>query len=154
VTDQLDPNGASATFEIEPALPTAIATNKAVYQIGQPVEMTFVETNTSSFPIIVLPSGTFTVTNTATGVAVFSQNVVGQNAFSTLLPGQSITKTASWTATEPGNYGLDYSNGQLRTDGSFQVVQTLSGTGAPVQNPPPGGGGNGPPVQTQPPVTG
>ena len=142
----------SAAFLINAPLVDSISTSHAVYQVGQPVAMTFVETNSSAFPIVVQSAGTFTVTNVATAAAVFSQSV-GQNALLTLQPGQSLTQTATWTATQPGSYGLEFQNGQLQTAGSFQVVQASSPTAPPVQNPPPVTGGDGPPVQNPPPVT-
>lgn len=152
VTNQLDPEGASATFQIEPALSTSVTTDKSAYQVGQPVQMKFVATNTSAFPITVSPSGTFSVANSATGVAVFSQSV-GQNAVVTLQPGQSLSHTATWTATQPGSYGLKYQNGEVGADGTFQVVQASSPPAPPVQNPQPVTGGNGTPVQNPQPVT-
>jgi hypothetical protein len=142
VTNQLNPQGASATFQIEPALSTGVRTSQPVNHVGQPVNLTFIETNTSSVPVVVLPSGTFTITNAATNVAVFSQSV-GQSTAVTLQPGKSLTETATWTATEPGNYGLSYQNSEVETYGTFQVVQPSTPTNPPAQNPDSGTGGTG-----------
>ncbi len=153
-TNQLDPQGASATFQIAPALSTSVTTSQAVYQVGQSVDVTFVETNTSSSPIVVTPSGTFTITNiAAANVAVFSENI-GQSAVLTLQPGQSATETASWTASQSGSYRVVYQSGPVATDGTFQVVQASAPTTPPVQNPATGTGGNGTTGQNPQPVTG
>ena len=153
VTNQLDPQGASATFQIEPALSTSVTVSQPTIQVGQSVGLTFNETNTSSIPVVVSPSGTFTITNAATNVAVFSQNV-GQSTPVTLQPGQSLTQTATWTATEAGSFGLAYDNDEVTSDATFQVVQANAPTTPPVQNPNPGTGGTGTTGQNPQPVTG
>ena len=43
VTNQLDPGGASATFQVEPPnISYSFSTDQPVYQVGQPVQITFV----------------------------------------------------------------------------------------------------------------
>jgi hypothetical protein len=160
--------GLSTKFQINDPLVSTLSTNQSVYQVGQPVDITFVETNSSPNPVVIFPSGAFAIKNVATDTAVFTQPV-GQNAMVTLQPGQSFTQTSTWTATQPGNYDFDYMNGQVAATGSFQVVQTPTGTAPPGQNPqppitpvnnPPGQNplqpivvGNNPPVQNPPPIT-
>jgi len=136
VTNQLDPQGASATFQIESSSPSSsLTTDQSVYQAGEPVQITFTETNTSSVPIIVDPGGNFSVTNAATNVTVFTQGV-DQNAQNvTLQPGQSLTQTATWNATQPGTYDLAYQGASVGADGSIQVTSAPSPS-PPLQNQP------------------
>src|ERR1700728_1735294 len=47
VTNQLAPQGASATFQIASPVTYAISSDKSTYQVGQPVQLTFTETNPS-----------------------------------------------------------------------------------------------------------
>ncbi len=41
------PNGDTATFQITNPLQGALTTSQAIYQLGQPVQLTYAETNTS-----------------------------------------------------------------------------------------------------------
>jgi len=137
VTNQLDPQGASATFHIEPSLSSSLTTDHSVYQAGEPIAITFTETNTSSYPAVVLPSGSFTVTNDATYITVFSQSVDQNAPILTLQPGQSLTQTATWNPMQPGMYGLSYQNGNVATDGTVGVTPASSAPAPPAQDPPP-----------------
>jgi hypothetical protein len=135
VTNDNAPQGLSATFGIPFPLTSRLTPDQAAYVTGQPVTLTFIMTNTSSSPIIVPPAGTFTVTNDATYATVFSKSVDQNAPILTLQPGQSLTHTAAWTPTQPGNYGISYQNGYLGTFGSVQVTPLSSGPNPPVQNP-------------------
>ena len=143
--------GIATEFRINDPLVSTISTNQSVYQVGQQVDITFVETNSSPNPIVILPSGAFAVIDVATDAAVFTQPV-GQNAMLTLQPGQSLTQTATWTATQPGSYDLAYQNGQVAASGAFQVVQTPIGKPPTGQNPQPPVGNNPPAPNPQPPI--
>jgi len=110
VTNQQAPTGASATFVIQPSgadpdprsgqLTYSITTNQSVYQVGQPIIMTFTETNTSSQPveIAVGPSTTgFDVYHN--GRLVWLSNPrppLTPVKFETLEPGQSLSLTVTW----------------------------------------------------------
>ncbi len=48
VTNQLAPTAASATFQVTPPVSTSVAADQATYQVGQPITLTFSETNTSN----------------------------------------------------------------------------------------------------------
>jgi hypothetical protein len=99
VTNQLDPNGASASFTIDSPLSYSITADQGNYSVGQPIQITSTETNTSSQPVTVntTPSD-FAITQEGIGAPL--ANVLGtwgtQSATETLQPGQSISETATW----------------------------------------------------------
>jgi len=137
VTNDNAPQGLSATFQIPFPLTSKLTTDQNSYVTGEPVQMTFIETNTSGFPIIVVPSGSFTVTNDVTNATVFTEGVDQNAPIVTLQPGQSLTQTATWNGAQPGNYDLNYQNADAGTFGSIQVTPAPSAPAPPVQNPQP-----------------
>jgi hypothetical protein len=102
--------------------------------------MTVQETNTSQYPVIVKPSGRFTVTNNATGATVFSQNVGGLTPLlTTLQPGQSVTTGATWNPTQVGTFNVTYEDAFATKGIQLAVASPASGTppSSPVKNPSP-----------------
>ena len=99
-----DPTELSTTFQIAPPtgddLVTTVTTDQTVYNLGQPVDMTFTETNDGDQPVaIVTGSPEFEVTQN--GTTVLNPFYVGAPAtttpaWSTLQPGQSYSQTATW----------------------------------------------------------
>jgi hypothetical protein len=81
----------------------SLTTNQSVYQVGQPIDMTFTETNTSDQPVTVEVSPTdFTISENDTAIwQSDSSNATQPPTAETLLPGQSVLQTASWDGTVP-----------------------------------------------------
>lgn len=84
----------------------SLTTNQAVYQPGQPVQMTLTETNTSSSPVQGAWGGVgsvgFTVEQNGNVVAAFLTDPVIDSW--TLQPGQSKTLTTTWNGKSMGAY--------------------------------------------------
>ncbi|HKI19892.1 MAG TPA: hypothetical protein VKA15_18530, partial [Isosphaeraceae bacterium] len=104
VTNQQAPTAASATFQIQPQsggnLAASVTTDKSVYVVGEPVQMTFTETNRGSEPIkVIAGNGSFDVTQKGTLVWLSNPgSVVPAKSFTwqTLAPGQALTGAATW----------------------------------------------------------
>ena len=91
-------------------LQASITTNQASYTPGQLVTMTFTETNDTN-AIVIVPIGPsidgFSITNGSQ--TIWTSNSGPQSDvlyLERLAPGQSITLTASWTATSAGTYSV------------------------------------------------
>ncbi|MGO9468868.1 MAG: hypothetical protein ACLQVF_32475 [Isosphaeraceae bacterium] len=152
VTNQQAPTSASATFQIQPqpggAVVTSVTTDKSVYLVGQPVQMTFAETNKGSVPVQVLAgSGTFTVSQNGNPVWVSGQgSAVTDQSFSwqTLAPGQALTQTATWNGIAPNEPSGPVEGTLTLTDDlapsvstTFQIVSAItSPMQIPLQNDP------------------
>ena len=103
------PGEFTADFQIVAVPPGAIVssvtTDHSVYQVGQPIQITFTETNTGTQPVTVSLSPTdFTVSAQAlVGYSpVWQSNPENDGqppASVTLQPGQSVTQTATWNGT-------------------------------------------------------
>jgi hypothetical protein len=108
------------------ALATSLTTNQSVYQPGQPIVMTFQETNVSSQPISVEDGPSidgFTVTHA--GQVVWRSNAGINPLFirlDTLQPGQSLTLTANWDGIPTG--------ASAPILGQFVISNDLNGSGA------------------------
>ena len=80
-----------------------LTTDQSVYQVGQPIQITFTETNTGNQPVTVSLSPTdFTVSEARNVGAIWESNPEndGQPPTSvTLQPGQSVSQTATWDGT-------------------------------------------------------
>jgi hypothetical protein len=137
VTNELDPNGDTAAFQFtQPSsqLTTSLTTDQSVYQLGQPINLTFTETNNGTTPLQVL-TGPASFNITQNGAVVWTSNPVTsppttQDSWTTLQPGQSVTQTATWNGV-PARLPAAYSNGTFtvtdsldpRADSaSFQIV--------------------------------
>ncbi len=99
VTNQLDPNGVSASFRIDSPLSYSITTDKRDYSVGQPIQLTYTETNTTSQPVTV-NTGPSDFAITQEGTTIPLADVPGTwsvaSGTETLQPGQSISETSSW----------------------------------------------------------
>jgi hypothetical protein len=112
------PAGLTAGFMIDNPISTSLSTQTPDVEAGQPVILTFTETNTSSEPVTVLDGdGTFQVTDGITGSTVFSYTETTPATAVMLQPGQSLTQTATWntdaSTTLPGSYSGNFSDGKL-----------------------------------------
>jgi hypothetical protein len=103
-------NGASATFQVSApgSISTTFTTDQAEYLIGQPIQITLAETNTSDAPVTVNTGPSeFQITEGGFLVADVSGSGGTQSSTETLQPGQSFTETATWNGvanigTAPG----------------------------------------------------
>jgi hypothetical protein len=142
ISDDFDPNADTATFQyaVPPSsvLQTSVTTNQSVYQLGQPIQITFTETNLGMVPIQVWEGpSSFDVAQNGTGVwsslvADNYPNQVEPGSFSWVMlqPGQSFTQTEAWKGVpdklpSPDLSGtFTVSNGlDLRPDtATFQII--------------------------------
>jgi hypothetical protein len=153
VTNQQAPTDASATFVIQSAqldplprpgqLTYTLTTNQSTYRVGQPIIMTFTETNTSNQPVEVA------LGPTTAGFDVFHNGrIVWQSnlrapfvpvKFEPLLPGQSVTITATWNGipneaqpvVETGTFTVTNQQAPAGPSATFQILSQ------PGVNPPP-----------------
>ncbi len=104
------------------AIAYSLTTNQATYQSGQPIEMTFQETNESSRTISVDEGPSidgFTVTQD--GTTVWRSNAGANPMFvllKTLPPGQSLTLTTTWDGIPTG--------GSSPASGQFVITNQLN----------------------------
>jgi hypothetical protein len=109
VTNNNGPQKLSAAFMIQDPITATLTTNPTSYVVGTPVHITATETNTSQYPVVVKPSGHFTVTNTQTGTIVFNQSTGGlTTVLATLQPGHSVTRMATWDPAQAGPFTIAY----------------------------------------------
>ncbi len=137
------PQGVTATFQISDPISNIVTTDQSVYQIGQPVQMTYTETNTSDQPITFIEDGEdreFTLTHNGAPVFLiaYEQSVPTDPEPATWSPGQSFTETQTWNGftegTSPGfltgpfvvGYGPESDPDQFST--TFQVEPIPAGT--------------------------
>ena len=137
------PQGLTATFQISDPISNSVTTDQSVYQISQPVQMTYTETNTSGQPITFIEEGQdteFTLTHNGAPVIRISydQNVPTYPGAVTWLPGQSFTATQTWNGLTEGpppgfltgnfvvGYGPESDPDQFST--TFQVLPIPAGT--------------------------
>jgi hypothetical protein len=84
----------------------SLTTDQSVYQVGQPIKLTFTETNTGDQPVKVEVSPTdFKISQNSATIWQSDPSDENQPPKSkTLLPGQSISQTADWDGTwnDPG----------------------------------------------------
>jgi hypothetical protein len=125
----------------------SLTTDQSTYQVGQPIQMTFTETNTGDQPVTVAVSPTdFSVT--VNGLSIWESNPENDGAQPTpvtLQPGQSITQTASWDGTVPtpdaqqgtittvdvnrfGTFGVLNPNAPSGDTATFQITNPLQGS--------------------------
>ena len=95
------PQVATATFQIASPLAQTLTTDKSTYLVGQSIQMTFQQTNTSSQPITFLThADDFTVQQNGTVVFSDTSDVL---ITKTLQPGESYTQTATWSGIPQGS---------------------------------------------------
>jgi Intracellular proteinase inhibitor len=105
----------------------SLTTEQSVYQVGQPIQFTFTETNTSDQPVPVSLSPTdFTVSYEDIGSQVWQSDPgnAGQPPTSvTLQPGQSVSQSATWDGTtmETGSEQGQTGSYAVNEFGAFQV---------------------------------
>ena len=118
VTNELDPNSDTASFQYaapSPQLSTSLTTNQSVYQLGQPVQLTFTETNSGTTPMQVLV-GPAAFDITQNGGQIWSStdpDTTGtspNDSWTTLEAGQSVTQNATWNGV-PDTLPSAFSNG-------------------------------------------
>lgn len=109
------------------SLAYSLTTNQSTFQVGQPIDFSFTETNTSASPVNIavgpVNSG-FDVMHD--GVTVWASNAGLQPQFLrlvTLQPGQSETLTATWN-------GIPNSGPSAVVTGTFTVTNQQAPTGA------------------------
>jgi hypothetical protein len=135
----------------------SLTTNQAIYQLGQPVEMTFQETNVSSQPVSVEDGPSIDGFTISRDGAVVWQSNSGINplyiALETLQPGQSLTLTATWNGIPIG--------GSAPASGTFVISNQLAPTAATATvaissstSPSPAPPVTDPPPTSAPPVAG
>jgi hypothetical protein len=108
------------------SLSYSLTTDQPVYQVGQPIELTFTETNVSSQPVTVEVSPTnFTISRNNAAIWQSDPADAGQSPTSeTLLPGQSVSQTASWNGTTSYSVSVPFGSSQnlaINNFGSFTV---------------------------------
>jgi hypothetical protein len=118
VSNLLDLQDDTATFQFtspsSSQLATSLTTDKPVYQLGQPIGLTFTETNVGATPIQVLVGpASFDITQNGAqvwSISFSSSPVFSEDSWATLEPGQSVTQTAEWSGV-PENLPSAFSNG-------------------------------------------
>ncbi len=99
---EYDPDQFTTTFQVEPipagALATSVTTDRSVYEPGQAVNLTFMETNVSDQPVtIVTGTSAFQVMQDGTDVWDADPGTSATSlTWTTLQPGQSYTQTDTW----------------------------------------------------------
>ncbi len=134
VTNQNAPFGLVAAFGVVNPLQTALTTNQQSYRPGEPVKVTLTETNTSAYPVVLVPLGTFTVSNLLTGSLDFSQTSVLSQP-TKLEPGQWLNRTVTWVPRQTGAFNFAYQDAQTGYVGvnQFQVTKTAPNQpGSPI----------------------
>ncbi len=125
VTNQLDPSGPSATFQIEAPssvvpVPATVAAKRATLQIGHPASFILTLTNPGNEPIDLTGARSFTLSRGSTVVWRSTNRTLPARAAQALAPGQSVQIRSRWTgrpnqggheAIEPGLYQLTASAG-------------------------------------------
>jgi hypothetical protein len=152
VSNRLDPTGGSAAFKIASLplthLSTSLTTDKSSYDHGEPVVMTFTETNNGNQPVTVLEGPTvFDVTWNGEDFFAYSDyqflHTGSPPTWQTLLPGQSYSQTYTWqsagqsTTTESGTFVLSNLLDATGTTATIQVSPFWPPPAAPVAPPTP-----------------
>jgi hypothetical protein len=107
------------------SLSFSLTTGQSVYQVGQPIQITFSETNTGKTPVTVEVSPTdFDVSQN--GELVWQSdpgNALKPPTARTLLAGQSVQQTTTWDGTTPDPFGLSAGSApsQINNFGAFTV---------------------------------
>jgi hypothetical protein len=130
------PAQSTATFQITPpsagALTATVATDQLVYTTGQPVGMTFTETNNGAQPLAVLTGPTeFEVTQN--GTSVWNQSAAGvtQPTWMTLQHGQTYTQSATWddSGALTGSFAVSNAFDPTGSSATFQIVSASNPVG-------------------------
>ena len=142
VSSSTGPQGLTDTFQINSPLSSGVTTDQSAYEIGQPVHLTYTETNTATVPITFeyLASGGNQFSVTHDGVTwnqVFIEPQVVGRTIATWAPGYGITISYTWdalpsfpppstiTGTFIASYGPLYSDHNPST--SFEILPPPAG---------------------------
>ncbi len=115
-----------ATFQIANPVTTSLVASSPTFATGQPVTLTFTETNSADVPVTVDDySGSFEIEDLETNAVVFSQTGSGTPTLLTVQPGASLTQTATWTPSAgqapAGSYSAQYSDPTQGVSTTFQI---------------------------------
>ena len=115
-----------ATFQIADPVTTSFVASSPTYAPGQPVTLTFTETNSADVPVTVDDyPGSFEVDDLGTSAAVFSQPGAVTPMLVTLQPGASLTQTATWTPSAgqapAGSYSAQYTDPTQGLSTTFRI---------------------------------
>ena len=139
VTNQLAPQAASATFEIASPITYAVSTDKSTYQVGEPIQLSFTETNPSMSTVaitVVPPSFDVFRGMNSIWVSVNSGQAPAPTTV-TLGPGKSKTQTVTWDGTNNtlwqstnnwGTFVVTNANDPPGKSATFQIVSPLKTT--------------------------
>jgi hypothetical protein len=108
----------------------SLTTSQSIYQVGQPVNLTFTETNTGDEPVTVSVSPTdFTISQNNSAIWQ-SDSTVGNvpSTSEALAPGQSLSQTASWNGIWDDS--LPYGEGSATPINAYGTF-TVSNPNAP-----------------------
>jgi hypothetical protein len=132
----------------------SLTTNQSTYKPGQPIVMTFKETNLSTQPVSVDEGPSIDGFNVTQGGKLIWQSNSGINPFfievDTLQPGQSLTLTATWNGVPTGGTtpvtGTFVIDNQLNPVAARATVTVTSSPTSPTSTPP----GHSPPQSPTP----
>jgi hypothetical protein len=118
-----------------PPLTLTLATDRTVYQVGQPVHMTLTETNTTGHDVSFAdgPSIDGFYVTSGTGATVWRSNAGIQPLFVRLVvlhPGQSYTLQATWDGHPNDPWGNEQTG--VTPTGTFQVHTQVSPSARPA----------------------
>ncbi len=139
VTNQLAPQAASASFQIASPVIYSLTTNQSSYQVGQPIQLSFTETNPSASAVsVTVDPPNFSITQGGNSVWMSNSSAQSQPATTEVLyPNQSITQTATWDGTSNwlgqsinnwGTFVVSNPNAPQGTTATFQIASPLATT--------------------------
>ena len=136
VSNPSAPDGLTATFQITDPIVSTVTTDQSVYQLGEPVQLTYTEVNTSDQSITIphpQPSG-FGITHNGTPVLIDLLPAIFIFGTETIAPGQVFTMSQAWNGipmsgpSAPGDltgtFVVDYGPGANDTVATttFEIV--------------------------------
>ena len=137
-------NGATTAFQVGApgSIATSFTTDQADYAIGEPVQITLTETNTSNAPVTVTTGPpTFQITEDSYLVADVSGSGGTPSSTETLQPGQSFTQLATWNGvanigtasgtTLSGSFVVTSQNAPLGEAAAFVIGSSNDPPGSP-----------------------
>ena len=136
VSNTIAPAGLTATFQITDPIVSTVTTDQSVYQLGEPVQLTYTEVNTSDQSITIphpQPAG-FGITHNGTPVLIDAVPLIYIFGTETVAPGQFFTVSQVWNGIPmlgpsapndlTGTFVVDYgpgANATLATT-TFEIV--------------------------------
>jgi hypothetical protein len=149
VTSPNAPAGLAPTGQVNDPLSFSLNPRDISVAPGQPLVFNSVATNTAAVPVTIPEStGQLTVTNSVTGVQVFSGSALAAAPTITLEPGQSWTQSITWpgssTSSVPTGIYDAYFENRLEGEGSQVGVGTSGPFPIPIS----------PPISISPPPSG